>query len=379
MPKYYPVARHYITDDEVAAVTQALRNDYLTKGPWGKKFEQAFAEKIGIKYAVTVSSGTAGLHLTMLAANIGPGDKIITTPFSFIASANCILNVGAKPVFVDIDPRTFNMNPSLIEAKITPKTKAILVVHIFGQAVDMDPIMEIAERYKLKIIEDACESVTATYKGRCVGTFGESAVFAFFPNKQMTTGEGGMIVTNDQTKYELFSSLRNQGIRHNPQDPDYIRLGFNYRMNEMSAALGLSQFQKIDWLVAERRKIAGLYDKHLSSYQDLVDTPFTAETNKHSWFSYPIKIKNLKNNQMPVVDKLETAGIKTKPYFDSIHLFDLYKNSCGYRQGDFPISEGVSNSVLTLPFYIGLTEEDIKYISENLIETIKGYHEINPV
>ncbi len=371
MAKYYPVAKHYITDEEIAAVTGVLKSNFLSRGPVGQEFEKIFAEKIGAKYAVATSSGTTGLHLAMLAANIGPGDEVITTPFTFIASGNCIIFCGAKPVFADIDPKTFNIDPKKIEEKITPRTKAILVVHIFGQAADMDPIIEIAKKHNLIIIEDACEATTAKYKGQSVGTFGESAVFAFFPNKQMTTGEGGMIVTSDQKKYELFMSLRNHGLKFDPSEQDYTRLGYNYRMNEMSAALGLTQFKKIDWLIQKKREIAALYNKFLGPHTDLLETPFTPGHNTHSWMSYAIKIKNLNTDQSPVVEQLEQRGINTKPYFNSLHLFPLYRDRFGYKEGDFPISEAISKSVLTLPFYIGLEEEDIKYITGELISILK--------
>ena len=371
MAKHYPLARHYITNEEIETVTRVLKSDFLTRGPVQKEFETLFAEKIGTKYALCVSSGTAGLHLAVIAAGILPGDEVITTPFSFIASANCILFAGGKPVFADIDPKTFSIDPAKIEEKITKKTKAILVVHIFGQAADMYPIMEIAKKYNLKIIEDACESVTATYKTKPVGTFGESAVFAFFPNKQMTTGEGGMIVTDDPEKYGLFMSLRNHGLRSHPDQKDYSQLGYNYRMNEMSAALGLTQFKKIDWLIEKRREIARLYDKYLAPHPDLVEIPFTSEMNIHTWMSYTIKIKNLKSNQLPVIKLLAEKGIITKPYFDSIHLFPLYRQKFGYKPGDFPVSEATSNSILALPFYIGLEKGDIKYITEELINVLK--------
>lgn len=371
MNKYYPLAKHYITDEEIKAVTNVLKSDFLTRGPVQEEFEKLFAEKIGAKYALTVSSGTTGLHLAMIAAGIEAGDEVITTPFSFIATANCILYAGATPVFADIDPKTFNIDPAKIESKITEKTKAILVVHIFGLACDMDPIKEIAKKHNLNIIEDACESVTASYKNRLVGTFGQSAVFAFFPNKQMTTGEGGMITTSDREKFELLTSLRNHGMKFHPGQENYAKLGYNYRMNEMSAALGLTQFQKIDWLISKRREIAELYDKYLSAYPELVETPFVPVSNTHSWMTYAIRIKNLTRDQMEVVQKLADKGITTKPYFNSIHLFPLYREKFGYKPGDFPVSEATSNSILTLPFYIGLEEADVKYIAEELISILK--------
>lgn len=368
--KKYPIAKPYITKQEEKYVLEVLRSGNLSLGPKYKEFEEKFAKKIGTKYACAVSSGTAGLHLTMIAAGIGPGDEVITSPFSFAASANCILYEGAKPVFIDIDSITYNMHPAKIEAKITKQTKAILVVHIFGQPADMTPILKIAKKYKLKIIEDACESICATYKGKKVGTFGESAVFAFYPNKQMTTAEGGMIVTNNKRIYNLCCSLRNQGRAENMQWLDHKRLGYNYRMDEMSAALGLAQLEKLDFVIQERRKIANLYNKYLAKYSDLIQVPRIAENNTHTWFVYVIKIKNKKVNRDKVIEKLKKQEINTKPYLPSIHLFSFYKKKFGYKRGDFPISEDVSKNSLALPFYIGLKEDDIKYITNKLISIL---------
>ncbi len=354
-------------------VLDVLNSGNLSLGPKYKEFENKFSEKIGTKYACAVSSGTAGLHLAMIVAGIGPGDEVITSPFSFIASANCILYVGAKPVFVDIDPVTYNMDPARIEAKVNKKTKAILVIHIFGQSADMDPIMKLAKKYKLKIIEDACESVCAEYKGRKVGTFGESAVFAFYPNKQMTTGEGGMLVTGSRKSYSLFSSLQNQGRSENLQWLDHERLGYNYRMNEMSAALGLAQLSKLDYLLKEREKIAGWYTEHLNLYSNLIIAPQIAPDNIHTWFVYVIQIKGIKSEKTrdKIMNDLKKKGIATKPYLPSIHLFSFYKKQFGYKKGDFPISEKVSMSALALPFYIGLKKEDVYSIVGKLIEVIK--------
>lgn len=371
--KYYPLARPYIAKSEEAAVRQVLRSGVLSIGPKIREFEQQFAKTAGRKYACAVSSGTAGLHLAMIAADIGSGDEVITSPFSFVASANCILYVSAKPVFADIDPLTYNIDPQKIEEKITRRTKAILVVHIFGQSADMAPIIAIAKKYKLKFIEDACESINATYKKRKVGTFGESAVFAFYPNKQMTTGEGGMIVTDNKKIYELCCSLRNQGRADNMQWLDHKYLGYNYRLNEMSAALGLAQLEKLDFMISERQKIAAWYNKHLAGHGNIIQRPALALTNTHTWFVYVIKILTKKTSRDTILNRLAQEGIATKPYLPSIHLFDFYKKHYHYKAGDYPITEAVSRSTLALPFYIGLKEKDIKYIVNKLITTIKAY------
>src|SRR3989338_7804665 len=315
----YPIAKPYIRKEELAAVAKVLRSGVLSIGPEVVEFEKNFARRVGSKFACAVSSGTAGLHLALLAAGIKKGDEVITSPFSFIASANAILYVGAKPVFADVDIVTFNIDPEKIEKNINKKTKAILPVHIFGQAAEMKPILQLAKKYRLKIIEDACESLDAKHHGRKVGTFGESAVFAFYPNKQMTTGEGGMVVTNDKKIDALCRSLRNQGRSGNMQWLYHERLGYNYRMDEMSAALGRVQLEKLDWLIAEK------------------------------------------------------LGISTKAYLPSIHLFSFYKKLFKYKRGDFPVSEAVSDCSLALPFYIGLKEKDIKIISNIVVATLEKH------
>jgi len=371
--KKYPLAKPYITKSEEAGVLQVLRSRVLSLGSMTQKFEELFAKKIGRKYACAVSSGTAGLHLAMIAASIGPEDEVITTPFSFVASANCILYVGAKPVFVDIDPFTYNIDPKKIEAKITKKTKAILVVHIFGQSADMNPILGLAKKYKLKVIEDACESIEATYKKRKVGTFGETSVFAFYPNKQMTTGEGGMIVTDSKKICELCRSLRNQGRAPNMRWLDHQYLGYNYRLDEMSSALGLVQLKKLNFLITQRQKIAAWYDSHLTVYGDIVQKPEIANGNTHTWFVYVVKILSKKIKRDAIIKALAKDGIVTKPYLPSIHLFDFYKKQIHCRAGDYPIAENMSKNSLALPFYLGLKESDISCIINRLIILLKKY------
>ncbi len=366
----YQVAKPYITKKEEKCVLEVLRSGDLSLGPKYKEFEEKFAEFVGTKYACAVSSGTAGLHLAIIAADIKKGDEVITTPFSFISSANCILYVGAKPIFVDIDPVTYNMDPKKIEGKITKKTKAILVVHIFGQSADMEPILKMAKKYRLKIIEDVCESIGATYKGKRVGTFGESAVFAFYPNKQMTTGEGGMIVTDNKKIYDLCCSLRNQGRVENMQWLDHERLGYNYRMDEMSAALGVVQMEKINFLIKARQNIALLYDKQFSAYSDIIQLPQVGRNRTHTYFVYVIRLKSRKINRDDIMRKLKKRGIQTRAYLPSIHLFSFYKKMFGYKKGDFPVSEAVSDSGLAIPFYIGLKQKDIIDISRQIINVL---------
>lgn len=371
--KVYPMAKPYIGKEEIKAVTRVLKSGVLSLGPVGQEFEEAFARRIGTKYACAVSSGTAGLHLTMLAAGIGPGDEVITTPFSFVASANAILYVGAKPVFVDIDPVTYNMDQALIEKKITKRTKAILVVHIFGQPAAMGPIMKLARKYKLRIIEDACESVGSTYHGAQAGTFGESAVFAFYANKQMTTAEGGMVVTNSKRIYEQCKSLANQGRSANLQWLDHNCLGYNYRLNELSSAIGREQLRRLDRMIAKRRQIANWYNECLGEFSDIVRTPRIAKGNTHTWFVYVVLIHGTVARRDRVIQALYKSGVASKPYLPSIHLFKFYKDLFGYRRGDFPLSESVSDRALALPFYIGLAKKDVEEIVHRFITILMRY------
>ncbi len=364
----YPLAKPSLGKEEERAVLEVLRSGVLSMGPKVEEFERRFARFIDVKYAIAVSSGTAGLHLALIGAGIRAGDEVITTPFSFVASANAILYVGAKPVFVDIEPVTYNIDTDKIESVITPKTKAILVVHILGQSSAIERIRVIAKKHNLKIIEDACESVGATHNRKQVGTFGESAVFAFYPNKQMTTGEGGMLVTSDPKLNKLFRSLRNQGRGEDKVWLDHERLGYNYRMDEMSAAVGTAQLQKIEKLIAEREKIAKWYQAHLTRYQGLVETPRIGKGNTHTWFVYVVLVPEEKRNK--TIKRLQKKGISVKPYFPSIHLFSFHRARFGFKEGDFPISEGISARSLALPFYSGLSEKDVNYICESLAQAL---------
>ncbi len=357
--KTYPVSLPSIGAEEERAVLEVLRSGHLSLGPKHLEFEKNFADAIGTKFACAVNSGTSGLHLSMIAAGIGEGDEVITTPFSFVASANCILYVGAKPVFVDIEPKTSNLDVSRIEAAITDKTKAILVVHIFGQTCDMDPVMEIAKRRNLIVIEDACESVLASYKGRRAGTFGQSAVFAFYPNKQMTTGEGGMVVTDDERVFKLCKSLANQGRAENMQWLDHQYLGYNYRLDEMSAAVGIEQLKKLPTFIAERKRIAAWYDAAFAGTE--ITTPFLHPDNDHTYFVYVVQLPE-RADRDKMIGLLKSEGVMTKPYLPSIHLFQFYRERFGFKEGDFPVSESVSRRSLALPIYIGLTQEDVREI-----------------
>lgn len=367
--KKIPIAKPYIDTEDIKGVVEVLKSGWLSLGPKYKAFEESFAKYLGVKYACAVSSGTTALHLGVKALGLKTGDEVITSPFSFVSSSNCLLYEGVKPVFVDIEEITFNMDPSLIEKAITKKTKAILPVHIFGQSAEMDPIMQIARKYKLKILEDSCESLGAMYKGKMVGTIGDIGTFAFYPNKQMTTGEGGMIVTNSQEIYDLCDSMRNQGRNKNGDWLVHERLGYNCRMDEMSASLGITQLEKIDWMIEEKKKIAAWYDRALGGING-VETPVVREDRTHTWFVYVICVKNGKRDKL--MAELGKNGIQTKPYLPVIHLQPFMIELFDYKTGDFPVAESVSEETLALPLYIGLIKKNVEYIADRIKEILNG-------
>ncbi|MDY7077881.1 MAG: DegT/DnrJ/EryC1/StrS family aminotransferase [Chloroflexota bacterium] len=374
-----------LTDAEIAAVNQVLATRYLSIGPQMEAFEQGLASYIGTRYAIGVNSGTSGLHLAIIAAGVEEGDLVITTPFSFISSANCILFERAVPVFVDVDPQTLNIDPALVaqaaddlirggEAakRWLPPTirhspfairnlKAILPVDAFGQPADYDPIREVAERHGLAVIEDSCEAIGAEYKGRQAGTLGDVGVFAFYPNKQMTTGEGGMIVTDRDDWDALFRSLRNQGRDVFDAWLNHTRLGYNYRMDEMSAALGLSQLRRIEELLSKRDRVAGWYNERLADVEG-VQTPYIAPTTtRMSWFVYVVRIAS-EIGRDRVMRELKEQGIPSRPYFTPIHLQPFYVQKFGYKRGDFPVTEEAGDTCLALPFSGVMTEEQVAVV-----------------
>lgn len=370
----YQIAKPFIDKDDKAGVMEVLNSGSLSLGPKYRQFEKHLAKFVGSKFALAVSSGTAGLHLAVKALGIGEGDEVITTPFSFIASSNCILFEKAKPIFVDIDEKTFNLDPDKIEAVITKKTKAILVVHIFGQSADMGKIMKIARKYNLKVIEDACESLGAKFSGKMTGTFGDIGVYSFYPNKQMATGEGAVIVTDSKEIFELCDSMRNQGRPLRPsvkgKDWDWLvseRLGYNYRMDEMSASLGITQLKKLKWMIEKRIELAGWYTSALSKEPKII-MPKVMTNRIHSWFVYVVRITERRRDT--VFAKLNNTGIQVRPYLPAIHLQPFMQKMFGFKKGDFPIAEKVSTQTLALPFYIGLNKQDVRYITNKLLEIV---------
>lgn len=370
--KNIPLSSPDITHKEVEVITQVLSTPYLSIGPKIKEFEKMVADYIGVKYAVAVNSGTSGLHLCVRSLDIKDGDEVITAPFSFIASANCMLFERAKPVFVDIDENTLCIDADKIEGAITKKTKAILPVHIFGQTCQMDKIMEIAKKHNLAVIEDACEAIGGEYQGKKSGSFGDAGVFAFYPNKQITTAEGGMIVTNNEKIAKLCQSMRNQGRDEGDAWLSHSRLGYNYRMTELSAALGVVQMGRIEEMLRKRQKVAEIYNQKLGGIE-AIKIPYVGSEVKMSWFIYVIRLNNKKFSRQDrdnIIEKLKEKGIGCRDYFPPIHLEPFYTGMFGYKKGDFPVTEKVSDSTIALPFYNNLAEEEIDYICQNLKKLI---------
>lgn len=365
-----PLSSPFITKEEELVIKKVLKSGTLSLGSYLKDFESAVAQFIGTKYAVGVSSGTAGLHLSMVTLNLKPGDEVLTSPFSFVASANVILYVGAKPVFVDIDEKTLNIDTQKIENSITKKTRGILPVHIFGYPIEYKEILKISKKFNLKIIEDACESLGSIYNNKNVGTFGNLSVFAFYPNKQITTGEGGVVVTNNKSEYELLKSLSNQGRSDNGQWLEHDKLGFNYRMDELSAAIGLMQMKKIHYILTSRKKVAQTYKRLLKDISKVATLTDDDKVHKRSWQTFVILLNNGVNRNK-VMEYLNAKNIQTKPYLPSIHLQPYWRKAFGFKKGMFPVSESVSERSLALPFYTDMDPSHIAIVCETLEKAIK--------
>jgi perosamine synthetase len=329
------------------------------------RFEEALAERVGARRVVAVSSGTAGLHLCIRRAGLGPGDEAITSPFSFVASANCILYEGAKPVFADIDPATLNLDPEAVEAAITPLTKAIVAVDIFGYPCELAPLREIAARNSLALVEDACEALGAEYRGRPLGSYEHPAVFAFYPNKQVTTGEGGAITVSSDEEWGLLKSLANQGRADSGGWLEHVQIGYNYRLDDLSAAVGLAQLEKLDLLLSLRRAVAGRYAQLLAPLDGVEVSLADDADHRRSWFVYPIRLAAGIDREH-VITRLAERGIATARYLPSIHLQPYMREWFGFSEGMFPVSEDASRRTLALPFYPELSAEDQAYVVEEL-------------
>jgi perosamine synthetase len=380
-----------IPQPDLQAVLNILEGPSLSMGPKVPAFERLFCEYTGSKQAIAVNSGTAGLHLCIRAAGVGPGDFVLTTPFSFVASTNVILFEQAVPVFVDVDAETGNLDPlqaaeaardlaaggararrwlpRSIRAKHASPIRAILPVDVFGQPADLDAMRQIADEYGVKVIEDSCEALGSEYKGRKAGTLGDYGVFAFYPNKQITTGEGGVIVTSDDEAAAFMRALRNQGRAPGDTWLQHTYLGYNYRMDEMSAALGIAQMARIEELLAKRERVAAWYDERLAEIPQVERYRIRPETTRMSWFVYVVKFAPGVDRDA-LAQKLEARGIPVRPYFAPIHLQPYMVARFGYRPGDFPVSEDLGRRGLALPFSGVMTEAMVDEVCRALVEAL---------
>ncbi len=373
-----PLSQPDINESDILAVTSVMRSGRLSIGPRQDLFEQMVAERCSRTQGVAVSSGTAGLHMVLEALGIGPGDEVITTPFSFVASANCILMAGAKPVFVDIDPASLNLDPARLEAAITDKTKAILAVEIFGNPKHMDRIAQIAGAHEIILIEDACEGLGGVHMGKPVGSFGRAAVFGFYPNKQITTGEGGMIVTDDDRLADLCRSMRNQGRPVDAHKGDanksgawlaHERMGYNYRMSEITAALGCSQMERLDTFLSARRNVAGMYMRRLMDFDDLILPNVQPGTEEDmSWFVFVVRLSDQYAHveRDRIITGMRRHEVGASNYFPCIHLQPFYREMLGHKKGDFPVSESISERTIALPFFNRMDETQVELVCHTL-------------
>ena len=371
MAESIPLASPSLDARELALVEEVLASGRLALGPMIERFESALAAAVDAPYAVAVSSGTAALHLAVRMADIGERDEVITSPFSFVASANCALYEGARPVFVDIDADTLNLDPDAVESAITPQTRAILPVDIFGYPAELGPLREIASRYGLALIEDACEALGARYRARrALGSFDHPAAFAFYPNKQITTGEGGALVVGTEEEYRLAKSLANQGRADSGGWLEHARLGFNYRMSEVTAAIGVGQLEKLSEILLARSGAASAYNALLAG-NDRVETPFPDDPDHtRSWFVYVVKLAAEVDREQ-VIDRLAAEGVSTSRYLPAIHLQPYMREQFGFAEGMFPICEDTSSRTLALPFFTEISQRQQERVVDALLCAIE--------
>jgi dTDP-4-amino-4,6-dideoxygalactose transaminase len=363
------LAKPVIGDREEELLLEVLRSGRLSLGPMGKRFEREFAAWLGCDDAVAVSSGTTALHLGVRTLGWGPGDEVLTSPFSFVASANCLLYEGARPIFCDVDPLTLNIDPEAAAAAVGESTAGILPVHIFGYPAAMPQLEELASKRGLGILEDACEAVGAIdSEGRRVGTRGNLATFAFYANKQMTTGEGGMIVPSDPAGAARMRSERNQGRAADMGWLDHGGLGFNYRLSDLAAALGVAQIEKLDSMLADRERVAALYEGALAGVEGVTAPIADRGAERRSWFVYVVRFGD-DIDRDAVVDRLAARGIASKAYLPCIHLFP-HLRELGWEEGQFPVAEDASRHSLALPFFPAMGESQVARVCEALAESI---------
>jgi perosamine synthetase len=366
-----PLAQPVLGPEEEERVLGVLRSGHLSLGPALPEFEAGFCAAVGAAYASAVSSGTAGLHLALRAVGVTDGDEVVTTPFSFVASANAALYERARPVFADIDPVTLNLDPAAAAAAVTPRTAALLPVHVFGYPADMDALEAIGP----PIVEDACEALGATYAdGRPVGSRRHPAVFGFYPNKQLTTGEGGMVTTEDAAVKARLDSERNQGRAPDMGWLDHDRLGFNYRLSDVACALGIAQLQRLDDMLAGRARVAALYGTALAEIEDLTlpcADGIPAPPARRGWFVYVVQLPRRVDRDETVL-ALGRRGVPAKPYFPAIHLMTFYRERFGHRAGEFPICEDVAARSIALPFFPHMSEGQVARVAVELSGVLSG-------
>ena len=367
-----PLARPLIGEREKQLVAETLDSRMLALGPRLPEFEAALAARIGVPHLSAISSGTAALHLAIRASGIERGDRVVTTPFSFVASANCLLYEGAEPAFCDIDPRTLNADPAAAAAAVDDRTTGLLPVHIFGYPADMPAFERLASERGLWIVEDACEALGAEHAdGPVVGARGNLATFGFYPNKQLSTGEGGALVSPSAEIKERVDSERNQGRAPDMGWLDHDRLGFNYRLSDIACALGLAQLERLDAMLADRARVAALYGEALAGVEGLELPCSDRDGDRRSWFVYVVQLPPGADRDA-TVRAMRERGIDTKPYLPAIHLMSFYRERFGHRAGEFPVCEDVAARSLALPFFPELTEGQVARVAHNLAELLSA-------
>lgn len=367
-----PLSSPDVGQAEIEAVVDVLRSGRLSLGPRLRAFERGLADRAGVRHAVATSSGTAALHLAVRVLGLGPGDEVVTSPFSFIASANCLLYEGIRPRFVDVQPDTLNLDPGAARAAITDRTRAILAVDVFGHPADWDELRAIAEEKGLHLIEDSAEALGSRYRGRPAGGLGDVGIFGFYPNKQITTGEGGALVTDNEEWARLAGSLRNHGREPDGDEwEEHRRLGYNYRLSELGCALGHVQLRRLDEILAGRARVAALYDRRLKDF-DRLRRPVVRADVDLAWFVYVVRLQGDRGRaeRDRVIDRLRERGIGCRAYFPPIHLQPFYRRRLGCRPGDCPVAESAAERTIALPFHSRLTEGEVDEVVQALVELV---------
>lgn len=374
--KMIPYGRQTIEEDDIQAVVDVLRSDYLTTGPKIAEFEKMVADYVGAKYAVAISNGTSALHAACFAAGIQPGDEVITTPLTFAASANCVLYCGGTPVFADVDPKTYNIDPEDIRRKITDKTKAIIAVHLAGQPCDMDEIHKIAKEHDLLVIEDGAHALGSVYKGKKVGTLSDMTTFSFHPVKPITTGEGGMIVTDNEQFYQKMMLFRSHGITREenlmtrndgPWFYQQLDLGYNYRITDIQCALGCSQMKKLDRFLARRKQIVARYNEAFADCENII-TPYQLPETESGWHLYIVQVKNC--DRRKVFEALREQGLAVNVHYIPVYMHPYYQEH-GYKDVHCKNAEEIYSHIITLPLYPALTEEQQKFVIEKIMDALE--------